>query len=208
MLLIGDRAAKELDDLRRGERVENIDLGARKERRNHLERRILRCRANKSDVAGFDIGEEGVLLRLVEAMHFVDKDDGALASARFVLGRGHDVLDFLDAGEDGAEPHEFPTREASDETREGGFAAARRAPEEHGVKVVVFDLHAKRLSRTEKLFLADELVERARAHALRERLMRCRRGVVEGWLRQFGEEAHGFVLPGGDASEFLWRAAS
>ncbi len=141
-------------------------------------------------------------------MDLIHEDDGALAGSRFVLGSGHDVLDFLDAGENGAEAHEFRTRETSDKPREGGLTAARRAPEEHGVKVVVFDLHAKRLSRTEKLFLADELVERARAHALGERLMRCRRGVVEGWLRQFGEEAHGFVLPGGDASEFLWRAAS
>jgi hypothetical protein len=50
-------------------------------------------------------------------------------------------------------------------------------------------LHAQRLAGAEKFFLADELVERARAHAFRKWLVRERHIGLDR-LRQFGEEAH------------------
>src|SRR5205807_10218593 len=93
---------------------------------------------------------------------------------------GHDVLDFLDAGENGAEGDEFGARETGDESRERGFAAAGRSPEEHRADVVAFDLHAQRLAGTEEFFLADEFVERARTHALGERLIGGRDVRVRG----------------------------
>ncbi len=171
---------KEIDDLRRGERVEDVDLGARKKRRDDFERRIFGGRADEGDVAGFDVGKKSVLLGFVEAMDFVDEDDGALAAVGFVFGGGHDFLDFLDAGEDGAEGDEFRAREAGNHSRERGFAAARRTPQEHRGDLVVFDLLAERFAGAEEFFLADEFVERAGAHALGERLVRrsLRRRVV------------------------------
>jgi len=48
--------------------------------------------------------QEGALLGFVEAVDLVDEDDRRLAvHPLMVLGLGHDVLDFLDAGKDGAE---------------------------------------------------------------------------------------------------------
>ena len=41
----------------------------------------------KSDVAGFDVRQEGVLLGFVEAMNFVDEDDGALAATAICVRR-------------------------------------------------------------------------------------------------------------------------
>ena len=84
--------------MRCAERVEDIDLGTGEKRRNDLEGWIFCCRANECDVTGFHVGEKSVLLRFVEAMDFVDEDDGAQASAGFVFRGGHNFLDFLYSG--------------------------------------------------------------------------------------------------------------
>jgi hypothetical protein len=107
VFFVVEGAAEKFSDLRRGERIENVDLGAGKKRRDDFERRILGGRADEDDVAGFDVGEESVLLRFVEAVNLVDEDDGAMAGAGFLFGDGHHFLDFFDAGEHGAEGNEL-----------------------------------------------------------------------------------------------------
>ena len=42
-------------------------------------------------------------------------------------------------------------------------------PEEHRAQIVALDLRAQRFSGAEQIFLADEFVERLRAHAVGER---------------------------------------
>src|SRR5882757_6067923 len=120
-------------------------------------------------------------------MNFVDENDGAARGMEFALGVGHDVFDFLDAGKDGAKRNEFGFCETSDDAGERSFAASRRSPEKHRAEIVGFDLNAKRFSGTEEFFLADEFVERARAHAFGERLVGG--GRIVG--RKRGEEGHG-----------------
>jgi len=186
---ISKGAVEEIDDLRGGESIENVDLGAGEERRDDLEGRIFGGGANEEDVAGFDVGEEGVLLGFVEAVNFINEDDGALGGAGFALGLSHDLFDFLDAAEDGAEGDEFAARNAGDDTGESGFAAARRAPEKHGAEIIGFDLQAKRFAGAEELFLADEFVESAGSHAFGEGLQGCG-GVLEGGVVERGEETH------------------
>jgi len=83
---------RSFDDLRRGEGIENVDLGAGEQRGDDFEGWILGGCADENDVAGFDVGEEGILLGFVEAVDFVDKDDGAMAGTRFVFRGGHDFL--------------------------------------------------------------------------------------------------------------------
>jgi len=178
---------QELDDLRSGVGFEDVDLGAGEERGDDFEGGIFGGGTDKEDVAGFDVREEGVLLGLVEAVDFVNEDDGAQAGAGFLFGLGHDFLDFLDAGGDSAEGDEFAFGEASDEAREGGLAAAGGSPEEHGGEIVGLDLDAEGFARAEELFLADEFVEGAGTHAFGEGLEgRGGFGFGEG-----GEEAHG-----------------
>jgi hypothetical protein len=55
------------------------DFRARQQRGVDFKRRVLRRRADEDDVARFDAREKGVLLRLVEAVDFVDEDDRAAA---------------------------------------------------------------------------------------------------------------------------------
>ena len=42
--------------------------------------------ADEDEGAVFDVGQEGVLLGFVEAVDFVDKEDGFAAQAAFLLG--------------------------------------------------------------------------------------------------------------------------
>jgi len=70
------------------------------------------------------------------------------------------------------------------------LAAAGRSPEKHRADIVGLDLHAQRFARAEKFFLSDELIEGARAHALREGLKRGRSFRLDR-RGEWREEAHG-----------------
>ncbi len=93
------RAAQQKHNLLCGQRLQNVHARARQQRRDHLERRILRRRTNEPDASLLDIGEERVLLSFVEAVYFIDEHDGARAILPRALGIGHHLLDFLDAGQ-------------------------------------------------------------------------------------------------------------
>jgi hypothetical protein len=63
-----------------------------------LERGVFRGRADEDDVAGLDARQEGVLLRLVEAVNLVDEDNRAAPGRPpQPFGLGHHLADFLDA---------------------------------------------------------------------------------------------------------------
>src|SRR5256884_5996565 len=52
---VGEGAAKQLDDLRSGERFEDVHLGAGQKRRDDFKGGIFGGSANESDMAGFDV---------------------------------------------------------------------------------------------------------------------------------------------------------
>ena len=90
--------------------MQHVHLHARKQRRDHFERRIFRGGADQQNVSRFHVRQKRVLLRAVEAVHFVDEHDGALAVAARAFGLGHHFLDFLDSREHGAEGNELGAR--------------------------------------------------------------------------------------------------
>src|SRR5579859_6813107 len=59
-LFVANGAAQQLHDLRRGERIENIDLGAREQRRNDLEGGILGGCADEGNVTGLDVRKKRI----------------------------------------------------------------------------------------------------------------------------------------------------
>ena len=77
---------KEGDDLRFGERLQGVDAAAGEQRGVEFEGGVLGGGADQADGAALDVGQEGVLLRLVEAMDLVDEEDGARAEAGGLLG--------------------------------------------------------------------------------------------------------------------------
>ena len=106
-LSVGERAAHDPEQIVLGEPVQDVDAAAREQCPVHLEGRVLGGRAHQHDRALLDVGQEGVLLRPVEAMDLVDEEDRAPAAAGpFDVGLGDHLADLLDPREDGREGDE------------------------------------------------------------------------------------------------------
>src|SRR5262245_9092982 len=105
---IVNRFGQNSDDLVFAQLIQYEDLKARKQSRVDLERRILGGRADQDDRPVFDVGQEGVLLRLVEAVDFVNEENCASAQLRAQLSRlVHHLTDLLNARSDRAKRDEF-----------------------------------------------------------------------------------------------------
>ena len=96
-------ALEEGEDFVFGEGVEGVDAAAGEQRGDDFEGGVLGGGSDEADRAVLDVGQEGVLLGLVEAVDLIDEEDGAGAESRRFFGVDHDLLDLLDAGEDGGE---------------------------------------------------------------------------------------------------------
>jgi hypothetical protein len=132
VLLVCESTPQQFDNLRRGQRIEHVDLSSGEQRRDDLERRIFRRRANEQNVTRLDIRQKCVLLSLVEAVHFIDENNGALAAAGTPLCFGHHFLDFFDTAQYGAEGDELTSRQPRDQTSQSRLSTSRRPPKEHG----------------------------------------------------------------------------
>src|SRR5690606_14905756 len=77
---------------------------------------VLGGRADKDDGAVFHPGQQRVLLRLVKAVDFVHKEDGALpVEFGAILRLGDGLADLLDAGQHGVERDEVGARRVGDD---------------------------------------------------------------------------------------------
>ncbi len=133
-------------------------------------------RADEGEEAALDERQEGVLLRLVEAVHFVHEQDGATpAGCERLLCGMHCVPNILDAREHRGERDEFRLESLRHQARKGRLARARRPPQDHGVRLARLEGHAQRLARTEKMLLAYNIIQRPRPEFLRERCYRQNR---------------------------------
>jgi hypothetical protein len=157
-------ARKQLRQVVRIKRFQNINCGARQQSAIHLERGVLGRGADEREQATLDVGKKRVLLRLVEAVHLVDEEDGAPAArCKRVLGFLHRLADVLDAGEHGRERDELGVESLRHEPGDGGLARARRTPQDHGVRLARFEGEPQRLAGTDEMALPYDLVERLRA---------------------------------------------
>ncbi len=115
------------------------------------------------------------MLGLVEPVDLVDENDGRLSvELLVVLGLGHHVLDFLDAGQDGAEDDARHVEMPGEHHAQGRFSRTRRTPEDQRDQPPRFDELGQDPPRSEQVCLSVELAERPGPKALGER-----RGVGE-----------------------------
>src|SRR5207249_9444938 len=111
----------------------------------------------------FDVRQEGVLLRAVEAVDLVHEEDRAGPMARALeLRLGDDLTDLLHPREHRGEGDETRADHARQQRGERGLAGARRAPEDHRVELAALERRAEDLAGADEVLLARELVERAR----------------------------------------------
>ncbi len=167
---VAERAANDHADIVARQRFQHVDTRAREQCADDLEGRVLGGGADEEQRAVLHVGQEGVLLRLVEPVHLVDEQNG-VAAARLpvelcLLDRRADVLD---AREDRREGQELRLGVSRDEARERRLAGARRSPEDHRVHLAGLDETPERLPLSQQVPLADELVQGPRTHAIGER---------------------------------------
>jgi hypothetical protein len=154
------------------ELAELVHLHARHERRVHLEVRVLRGRAHECDQPLLDGRQERVLLCLVEAVDLVEEEDRALtAGAQAVFRPLEHVAHLLLARVHGRGLLERGAGVAREHARKRRLARARRAVQDHRVRPSLLDRGPKGRPLAEQVVLADELVERLRAHPRSERLI-------------------------------------
>jgi hypothetical protein len=170
----GQRPVEQLAQLGFVQALQHIDRGPRQQRGIDFEGRVLGGGADEGHRAALDVGQEGILLRLVEAMHLVDEQDGAPPLLRHHLGLLHRLADVLDAGKHRRQRDEFGIEAVGHQPRQRGLADARRAPEDHRMRRAGREGQAQRLALADQVALADHLVERARPHLLGQRRMRRR----------------------------------
>ena len=126
-------------------------------------------------------GSKRVLLALVEAVDLVEEEDRAgPVRPEPVAGALEHAAHVVDARRHGGELLEHGARGLGDDSRERRLADAGRAVEDHRRRPVALDREPERRSVGEHVPLADELVERPRPDALRQRcgLALVRRGGI------------------------------
>ena len=202
-LRVGEGAAQDQDDFRFGERLEDQNLGARQQGCDHLEGGVLGGGADQGDGPALDVGEEGVLLCLVEAMDLVHEQDGPLPPApQSPLRLGDDLLDLLDPRGHGGEGNEGRPDVAGDQHGERRLARSRRAPEDEGGNLPLRQCDPQDLSIAQEMGLADELLQAARPHPIGQRRALLGGGGFAGKQLQ----GHGSILEA--AEKLVWLRCS
>ena len=110
---------------------QDVYLAAGEEGRDDFEGRVLGCRADKYHGAVFDTLEKGVLLRLVEAVYFIYKEDRPSPDLERFSRRGHDFTQFLDAGRYRIYLEEIRLQFPGDQPGKRRLSRSRRPPEDH-----------------------------------------------------------------------------
>src|SRR5579872_3048642 len=117
-------------------------------------------------------------------MDLVEEEDRpASGEPEPLLRAAEHLADVLHRGRDGGELFELGSGRDGDDACERRLAGARRSVEDRRADAVLRDREAERRAFAEHVLLADELVERARPEALRER-----RGLSRALGRSVGEE--------------------
>ena len=125
-LFVGQRPPQQRLDLVRRQRLELEDLAAADQCAIHREKRIARRRADQRDDAFLHVGQQCVLLGLVEAVNLVDEQQRPRApGGQFVTGRVEQLAQVFHAAGHGRELPEFPLTGSGQQSRQCRFAGAR-----------------------------------------------------------------------------------
>ena len=138
---------------------------------DHLKVGVFRGRADQREGAVLHMGEQGVLLGFVPAVDFIHEQEGAFAVHLAPLdGLPDDLAQAGFAVQHGGEGLEMRLGLVGDDGGEGGFARARRPPQDDGGEQAVgFNGAAQEFARPDDVLLPDELVQGAGAHPGGER---------------------------------------
>ena len=154
------------------EAAQHEDLGARQQRADQLEGRVLGRGADEDHRAVLDNRQKGVLLRAVEAVDLVDEEKRALAHLAALLRRVEHLAQIRHAGKDRRQRLEDQIGALRQQPRDRRLAAARRAPKDHRRQFAVRDHSADRTIGGEQMVLTDDFRQAARAQPVGQRMRR------------------------------------
>ena len=111
------------------------------------------------------MGQKGILLRLVKAMDFIDKQDGLFPVILPLHPRLiHNRTDFLDTGKNSRKTGEMRLNCSGNNPGQGRLAGSRRSPENHGEELVCLDGAAQKRSCTHQVGLPHIFIKRSGSH--------------------------------------------
>ena len=165
----GLRAREQQFQRRIVEPAQHQHLAARQQRAVQRERRVLGGGADQRDRAGLHHGQKPVLLGAVEAVDLIDEQQRALPCPPPPRRLVERTLQVGDAGEHRRKLHEMQPRAGGEQPRDGGLAAARRAPEDQRGERPALQHPGERAVGAEQMVLPDHLIERARPQPISQR---------------------------------------
>jgi len=115
------------------------------------------------------VRQERILLRLIEAVDFVDEHDRPRAILLRPLRVRHHLLDLFDPRQHCRKLDVVRLGEIRNDLGQRRLPGPGRPPENHRSRVVALDLCAQRLSRSYQVLLPDELFQRPRTHPVGQR---------------------------------------
>ena len=162
---------EEARDVIRRQTLQDKDAAARQESAVDLERGVLRRRSDQDDAPLLHKWEKRILLRLVEAMDLINKNDDTLPIDAAAIRLLHDRADILNPARHRREVDEFRLRPRGNDAGKRRLANAGWSPEDHRGNVVALDETPQHFPLAEKMLLSDKILEGLRTHALSEGLI-------------------------------------
>ena len=105
------------------------------------------------------MGKKRILLRLIEPMNFIDKEDRRHPPRSPLLRRFDNLTQFRNPSGDRRERHELRFCILGDQARQRRFATTWRAPEDYGRESILLDRRSQRTPRPYHVVLTDEVIE-------------------------------------------------
>ena len=165
MLTVGHGPAENRGDVGSGKGLEGEQATAADEGAGERERRILGRGADQGDRPLLDIGEENILLGLVEAVNLIDEQARPLAVVlEPATGCVEHLANLLHPRSRGGELDEAAPRLAGDDLGEGRLPHPRRTMEDHRSDPVRFDEPAEESTGADDMLLPHVVGEPARPH--------------------------------------------
>ena len=132
---VGDGFLQDFNDGFRRDGSQSKELTATEQGRDEIKAGVVGGGSDEANAAGFNIGEQQILLGFVEAVNFVDKENGAM----FVVVSGHakDISQFRRVGEHGVESHHPGVGFGGNDFGEAGLATAGWPGQEDAAELVV-----------------------------------------------------------------------
>ena len=164
-LAISQRCSRHLDKLRFGVGPELEYAAAAHQRPIHLEVGVLGGGTDQDHGTVLHPGEQRILLRLIEAVHLVDEENGAAPlEVEPLPRRRHRLANLLDARKHRIEADEGGLGGVGDDPRQGGLTGAGRAVEDQAREAIGLDRPSQQPPRPQDVRLTDEFVEDPGAH--------------------------------------------